>query len=98
MTEPVIRTATVGLKEGDTSFNSLMSGIFAPIPRKRAKELGLSELEERSYVKRISTDIDSSGSVDKVALGGYLFYSYDSRCTDQNCSCYAQAALNIIQT
>ncbi|PAV23521.1 P-loop containing nucleoside triphosphate hydrolase [Pyrrhoderma noxium] len=75
VTEPVIRTATVGLKEGDTSFNSLMSGIFAPIPRKRAKELGLSELEERSYVKRISTDIDSSGSVDKVALGCFEHYT-----------------------
>ena len=57
------------MKEGDSSFTAVMSNLFAPLARKRVKELGMSELEESRYVSRLSADIDSSGSVDKVAIG-----------------------------
>ena len=64
------------MKEGDSSFSSVLNGLFSPIARKRVKELGLSELEENRYVGRLSTDVETSGSVDKVALGELLYCSF----------------------
>ncbi|OCB84144.1 P-loop containing nucleoside triphosphate hydrolase protein [Sanghuangporus baumii] len=75
VTEPIIRSATVGMKEGDSSFSSVLNGLFAPVPRKRVKELGMTELEENRYVSRLSADIDATGSVDKVALGCFEHYA-----------------------
>lgn len=69
MTESVVRVAAAGLKEADASFNSLMGSLFAPLPKKRVKELGMTEEEEGRYVSRLSKDLDASGSVDKIALG-----------------------------
>ncbi|THH10289.1 hypothetical protein EW145_g1444 [Phellinidium pouzarii] len=46
VTENIIRTSTKGMKEGDASFTSVLSSLFSPLPRKRVKELGLSELDE----------------------------------------------------
>ncbi|KAL5490184.1 CTF18 [Sanghuangporus weigelae] len=75
VTEPVIRSATVGMKEGDSSFSSVLNSLFAPVARKRVKELGMTELEENRYVSRLSADIDVTGSVDKVALGCFEHYA-----------------------
>ncbi|KAH8117204.1 P-loop containing nucleoside triphosphate hydrolase protein [Phellopilus nigrolimitatus] len=75
VTEPVIRAATVGMKEGDASFASTLSSLFAPLPKKRVKELGLSELDENRYVGRLSVDVEASGSVDKIALGCFEHYT-----------------------
>lgn len=69
MTEQVIRSATVGMKEADTSFISVLSNLFSPMSKKRVKEMDLSEEEENRYVARLSADVDASGSVDRVALG-----------------------------
>lgn len=69
VTEHIVRTATVGMKEGDSSFSTLLTNMFVPISKKRVKELGLCEEEENRYVRRLSMDIESSGSIDKVALG-----------------------------
>lgn len=57
------------MKEGDTSFTSVLGNLFAPLSKKRVKELGMSEGDEGRYVGRLSRDLDASGSVDKVAWG-----------------------------
>ncbi|KAI5124305.1 hypothetical protein M0805_008913 [Coniferiporia weirii] len=75
VTESIIRAATVGMKEGDASFTSVLSSLFAPLPKKRVKELGLSELDESRYVGRLSADVEASGSVDRVALGCFEHYT-----------------------
>ncbi|EJD05706.1 P-loop containing nucleoside triphosphate hydrolase protein [Fomitiporia mediterranea MF3/22] len=75
VTESVIRAATVGMKEGDSSFTSVMSSLFSPLAKKRVKELGMSEYDESRYVSRLSADIDTTGSADKVALGCFEHYA-----------------------
>ena len=69
MTESVIRSATVGMKEGDDSTSSVLNNLFAPLPRKRVKELGLTDIEESRYVGRLSSEIEASGTPDRIALG-----------------------------
>lgn len=69
MTEAIVRAATVGMKEGDTHSSAVLDSLFAPLSKKRVKEIGLTETEENKYVGRLSADVDSSGSVDKIALG-----------------------------
>ena len=69
LTEEVIRSATSGMKEGDTYFGNVLGNLFAPLPRKRVKELGLTEEEEARYAGRLSVDIDASGAIDKIAQG-----------------------------
>jgi hypothetical protein len=64
------------MKEADTSFNNVLNGLFAPITRKRAKELGLNEVEESQYVGRLSREIEASGSMDKVAIGTYIYFNF----------------------
>jgi chromosome transmission fidelity protein 18 len=61
------------MKEADTSFSTVLTDLFSPLSRKRAKELGLTEVEESRYVGRLSRDIEATGSMDKVALGEYPF-------------------------
>lgn len=60
------------MKEADTSLASVMSNLFAPLAKKRVKELGMSDIEENRYAARLSTDIDTTGSVDRVAIGRLL--------------------------
>lgn len=76
MTEPIIRSATAGIKGNDSSFTTILGNLFAPLPKKRVKELGLSEQDELRYSNRLSSDVESSGSVDRVAIGEYPLVSY----------------------
>lgn len=69
VTEPVIRAATAGMKEADTSVLSVLNDLFAPLPKRRARELGLTEAQEARYVARLSRDLESSGSMDKIVIG-----------------------------
>lgn len=71
VTETIIRSATVGMKEGDDSTSSVLSDLFAPLARKRVKELALTEIEEGRYVGRLSSEIEASGTADKIALGNF---------------------------
>lgn len=72
VTEPVIRAATVGMKEADASLLSILCDLFAPLPKRRARELGLTEAQEAKYVARLSRDLESSSSLDKVVMGAFL--------------------------
>ncbi|KAF8512266.1 P-loop containing nucleoside triphosphate hydrolase protein [Gautieria morchelliformis] len=74
VTEPVIRAATVGMKETDASLLSVLGDLFTPLPKRRARELGLTEAQEAKYTTRLSRDLESSGSLDKVAIGCFEHY------------------------
>lgn len=65
----MIRGATAGMKEGDTSIISVVNALFSPLQRKRVKELGMSEEDESRYVGRLSREIESSGRESSIALG-----------------------------
>jgi chromosome transmission fidelity protein 18 len=69
VTEAVVRSATTGIKEADTSVTSVLNDLFSPMSRKRVKDLGLTEEQESRYVNRLGRDIEASGSMDKIALG-----------------------------
>lgn len=69
VTESVVRTATAGMKEVDMSQTAVLNDLFAPMTRKRAKDLGLNEDAEARYVGRLSREIESSGAMDRIALG-----------------------------
>jgi chromosome transmission fidelity protein 18 len=47
----------------------VLNDLFNPVARKRAKDLGLSEEEERRYVHRLGREVEATGSMDKVAVG-----------------------------
>lgn len=69
VTEPLIRRATVGMKEGDTTATSVINEIFAPLSRKRVKELGMGEEEEARYVNRLSHSIEGLNNPASIANG-----------------------------
>ncbi|KAG6910312.1 hypothetical protein DXG01_011709 [Tephrocybe rancida] len=75
VTESIVRGATVGMKEGDSSLNTVLNNIFNPLTRKRAKELALTEEEEGRYVARLSREIDGSGRESSIALGCFGHYA-----------------------
>ncbi|THG93472.1 hypothetical protein EW026_g7776 [Hermanssonia centrifuga] len=75
VTETVIRNATVGMKEADVSQTSVLNDLFCPMSRKRAKDLGIGEEEESRYVGRLSREIESSGAMDKIAIGCFEHYA-----------------------
>jgi chromosome transmission fidelity protein 18 len=41
------------MKEADTSINSVLNSISAPMTQKRVKELGISEEQESKYVGQL---------------------------------------------
>ena len=69
MNEGVIRRATVGMKEGDTTIIAVMNDIFSPLSKKRVKDLGMTEDEESKFVARLSRLIDSCGRDSSIAVG-----------------------------
>ncbi|KAG6855713.1 hypothetical protein H0H87_011701 [Tephrocybe sp. NHM501043] len=75
VTESIVRSATVGMKEGDTSLNTVLNNIFNPLTKKRVKELALTEEEEGRYVARLSREIDGSGRESSIALGCFGHYA-----------------------
>ncbi|KZS88374.1 hypothetical protein SISNIDRAFT_479953 [Sistotremastrum niveocremeum HHB9708] len=74
VTEPMIRAATAGMKESESSFLNVLTDIFTPLSKKRAKAMGIREIDESKYVDRLQRLIDGSGSTDKVALGCFENY------------------------
>ena len=68
MTEVVVRKATHGMKEADTSQISVLNDLLCPLRKKRAKELGMTE-EELRYAAWLARAIENTRAPDKVALG-----------------------------
>lgn len=69
MTESVVRVAAAGMKQGDVTWMMVLNDLFAPMARKRTKDLGLTEEEEAKYVRRLSREVESTGAMDRVAEG-----------------------------
>ncbi len=65
----MVRSATAGMKEAESSFATTLTSLFVPLAKKRVKELGINEGEESRYVGRLSRDLEDSGSIDRLALG-----------------------------
>jgi chromosome transmission fidelity protein 18 len=64
-----MRAATAGMKEADSSTISVLNNMFAPMTRKRVKELGMGEEEESKYVGRLSREIESLNNPSTIAAG-----------------------------
>ncbi|KAJ7510162.1 P-loop containing nucleoside triphosphate hydrolase protein [Mycena galericulata] len=75
VTEAVIRGATVGMKEADSSMVSVVTSLFTPLTRKRVKELALTEVEESKYVGRLSREIDGCGRESSIAVACFSHYA-----------------------
>ena len=75
VSEQVVRRATSGMKEAEVSQMSVLNDLFAPLSKKRAKELGISE-EETRYISRLSHTVEVSDSLDKIAIGMSKFLSH----------------------
>lgn len=75
----MIRGATIGMKEADSSITSVVNGLFNQLSRKRVKELGLGDEDEAKYVGRLSREVDGSGKESSIAVGSYPFISLETR-------------------
>ncbi|KDR73607.1 hypothetical protein GALMADRAFT_251349 [Galerina marginata CBS 339.88] len=75
VTEAIIRKATSGMKEEDTTVQSVLNNLFTPLTKKRVKELGLTDDEEGRYVARLTREIDGSGRENTVASGCFGHYA-----------------------
>lgn len=64
-----MRKATVGMKEVEASQTVVLNDLFAPMAKKRVKELGFGDEEESKFVGRLSREIEGSGATEKIALG-----------------------------
>jgi chromosome transmission fidelity protein 18 len=82
VTESIVRTATIGVKEADTSIHSVWTDLLHPISKKRAKNLAMTEEDERKYVSRIARSVEGSGNFDKVVLGA-LWGFFTFLCPDE---------------
>ncbi|RDB21482.1 Chromosome transmission fidelity protein 18 [Hypsizygus marmoreus] len=90
VTETIIRSATTGMKEAETSLNTVLNNLFNPLTRKRVKELAMGEEEEGRFVSRLSREIEASGRESSIALGCFGHYT-TLRQHDANFSRYEQA-------
>ena len=90
VTENVVRKATAGMKEADASQTTILNDLFTPLSKKRLKELGLTEEQESRYVNRLSRTVESSGALDRIAIGCFEHYA-NLRRHDGNFSRYLKA-------
>ncbi|OBZ65799.1 Chromosome transmission fidelity protein 18 [Grifola frondosa] len=75
VTEAIVRNATQGMKEAESSQTIVLNDLFSPLARKRARDLGMGEEDEIRYVARLSREVDGSGAMDKIALGCFEHYA-----------------------
>lgn len=69
VTEELIRRATVGMKEADVTTTAVLNEIFAPLSRKRIRELAMGGMEETRYVNRLSRAIEALNNFPNIANG-----------------------------
>lgn len=72
VTEQVVREATVGMKEAETTNQAVLNDIFLPMSKKRVKDLGLNDVEKGKYVGRLTRMIEASGAADKIMAGMFF--------------------------
>lgn len=90
MTEAIVRRATQGMRESDSTVASVLNNLFIPLPKKRVKELGMKDEEENRYVTRLSHEIDACGKESTIATGCFAHYATLRR-HDANFAYYEKA-------
>ncbi|KAF8559685.1 P-loop containing nucleoside triphosphate hydrolase protein [Imleria badia] len=75
VTEELIRRATVGMKEGDVTATAVLNEIFAPLSRKRVRELAIGDMEEARYVNRLSRAVEALNNFPNIANGCFAHYT-----------------------
>ncbi|KAI0306397.1 P-loop containing nucleoside triphosphate hydrolase protein [Multifurca ochricompacta] len=75
VTEQLVRSATVGMKEADANYLSVLTDLFCPMSKKRVKDRGMGEADESKYVERLSCAVEATGALDRVALGCFEHYA-----------------------
>ncbi|KAG8885565.1 hypothetical protein FRB97_000473 [Tulasnella sp. 331] len=75
VTEQIVRDATVGMKEAETTNQAVWNDIFLPMSKKRVKDLGLNDVEKEKYVGRLTRMIEASGAPDKIMTGCFSHYA-----------------------
>ncbi|KAG8948253.1 hypothetical protein FRC04_009891 [Tulasnella sp. 424] len=75
VTEVVVRNATVGMKESETTTQAVWNDIFLPLPKKRIKDMGMTDEECNKYVNRLARMVEASGTMDKVMTGCFAHYA-----------------------
>ncbi|PIL24416.1 hypothetical protein GSI_14170 [Ganoderma sinense ZZ0214-1] len=75
VTEGAVRSATRGMKEAEVGMMTVLGDLFAPLSKRRAKEMGVREDEPR-FVTRLSVAVESCDSLDKIAIGCFEHYAH----------------------
>ncbi|KAF9246412.1 P-loop containing nucleoside triphosphate hydrolase protein [Melanogaster broomeanus] len=75
VTEPLIRRATAGMKEADTTATTVLNEMFSLLSRKRVKDLAMGEEEEARYVNRLSRAIEGLNNSSSIANGCFAHYT-----------------------
>ena len=76
------------MKELEASQLTVLNDLFSPMAKKRVKDLGFGEEEEARYVCRLSREVESIGSTDKIALGKCFAHTHPRGRTDQVLGCF----------
>ncbi|KAG8969390.1 hypothetical protein FRC03_003081 [Tulasnella sp. 419] len=74
VTEGIIKSATVGMKESESTAQDVWNDLFKPLSKKRIKDLGMTSQENEKYVGRLCRLIEASGMIDKVMSGCFDHY------------------------
>ncbi|KAL4077289.1 P-loop containing nucleoside triphosphate hydrolase protein [Scleroderma yunnanense] len=74
VTEPLIRRATAGMKEADSTISAALNEIFASFSPRRAKDLAMGEEEAARYVSRLSRAIEALNNPASIANGCFAQY------------------------
>ena len=61
----------MGMKETDSTVQSVLNNLFSPLQKKRVREMGLTEEEEARYVGRLSHEVGGAGRDAAIASGEY---------------------------
>ncbi|KAF9484666.1 P-loop containing nucleoside triphosphate hydrolase protein [Pholiota conissans] len=75
VTELVIRKATAGMKETDSTVTSVLNNLFSPLSKKRVREMGLTDEDEARYVGRLSHEVGGAGRDTAIASGCFGHYA-----------------------
>lgn len=97
VTEELIRRATVGMKEADVTATAVLNEIFAPLSRKRIRELAMGDMEEARYVNRLSRAIETLNNFPNIANGMFSsrqtsYYSMILGCFAHYTNCHRHEA------
>ncbi|KAI6166905.1 hypothetical protein EDD17DRAFT_1773912 [Pisolithus thermaeus] len=79
VTEPLIRRATAGMKEGDSTTTTVLREIFAAISRRRVKDLAIEDDDGLRYVNRLSRAIEVLNNPASIANGCFAQYPHYRR-------------------